>query len=203
MTSAFSWQNSISLCPASFHIPKPNLPVTPGVSWLPPFAFQSPIMKRTCFFFFFFSSVQFSSVQFSRSVMSNALWSHESQHTSLSITNSQSSLRLMSIESVMPSSHLILCHPISFCPQSLPASGSFLMSWLFKSGGQSIGASASGWVLLVNIQGWFPLGLTSLISLQSKGLWRVFPSITIQKPRGFLALIKLSNSPRISRPRKV
>ena len=49
MTSAFSWQNSISLCPASFCMPKPNLPVTPGVSWLPTFAFQSPIMKRTSF----------------------------------------------------------------------------------------------------------------------------------------------------------
>ena len=47
MTSAFSWQNSISLCPASFLIPRPNLPITPGVSWLPSFAFQSPIMKRT------------------------------------------------------------------------------------------------------------------------------------------------------------
>ena len=50
MTSAFSWQNSISLCPASFRIPRPNLPVTPGVSWLPTSAFQSPIMKRTSFF---------------------------------------------------------------------------------------------------------------------------------------------------------
>ena len=49
MTSAFSWQNSISLCPASFRVPRPNLPVTPGVSWLPTFAFQSPIMKRTSF----------------------------------------------------------------------------------------------------------------------------------------------------------
>ena len=49
MTSAFSWQNSISLCPASFCIPRPNLPVTPGVSWLPTFAFHSPIMKRTSF----------------------------------------------------------------------------------------------------------------------------------------------------------
>ena len=49
MTSAFSWQNSISLCPASFRIPRPDLPVTPGVSWLPTFAFQSPIMKRTSF----------------------------------------------------------------------------------------------------------------------------------------------------------
>ena len=49
MTSAFFWQNSIRLCPASFHIPRPNLPVTPGVSWLPTFAFQSPIKKRTSF----------------------------------------------------------------------------------------------------------------------------------------------------------
>ena len=50
MTSVFSWQNSISLCPASFRVPRPNLPVTPGVSWFPTFAFQSPIMKRTVFF---------------------------------------------------------------------------------------------------------------------------------------------------------
>ena len=50
MTSAFSWQNSISLCPASFHIPRLNLPVTPGVCWLPTITFQSPIMKRTSFF---------------------------------------------------------------------------------------------------------------------------------------------------------
>ena len=49
MTSAFSWQNSISLCPDSLCIPRPNVPVTPGVSWLPTFAFQSPIMKRTSF----------------------------------------------------------------------------------------------------------------------------------------------------------
>ena len=49
MTSEFSWQNSVSVCPASFRIPRPNLPVTPGVSWLPTFAFQSPIMKRTSF----------------------------------------------------------------------------------------------------------------------------------------------------------
>ena len=51
MTSEFSWQNSISLCPASFCTPKPNLPVIPGISWLPTFAFQSPMMKRTFFFF--------------------------------------------------------------------------------------------------------------------------------------------------------
>ena len=68
MTSAFSWQNSISLCPISFCIPRPKLPVTPGVSWLPTFAFQSPIMKRTSFLGVSSkrscksSSVQFSSV---------------------------------------------------------------------------------------------------------------------------------------------
>ena len=67
-----------------------------------------------------------------------------------------------------------------FCFRSYPASRSFPMSWLFTSGGQSIGASASASVLLMNIQGWYPLGLTGLISLQSKGLSRVFLSITIK-----------------------
>ena len=77
----------------------------------------------------------------------------------------------MSIESMMPSNYLILCCPLS-CPQSLPASGSFPVSQLFASGGQSIGASVSASVL--PIQGWFPLSLTGLISLLSKGLSRVF-----------------------------
>jgi len=87
--------------------------------------------------------------------------------------------QLMSIESVMPSNHLILCHPFSSCPQCFPASGSFPMSWLFTSGGESIGASAC--VLLMHIQGWFPLGLTDLISLESKGLPGVFSNTTVQK----------------------
>ena len=73
--------------------------------------------------------------------------------------------RFMSIESVMPSNHLILCHPLSSYLQSFPASGSFLMSQLFSSGGQSIGASASASVLAMNFQSWFCLGLTDLISL--------------------------------------
>ena len=72
-----------------------------------------------------------------------------------------------------------------FCPQSFPTSGSFPISWLFASGGQSIGASAS--VFAVNIQGWFPLGLIGLISLQSKGLSRVFSSSTIRKHQFFSA----------------
>ena len=100
---------------------------------------------------------------------------------SLSITNFQSLLTLMTIESVMPSSHLILCHPISSCPQSFLASGSFPVSRLFISGGQSIGTSASASVLPMNIQGWFPLGWTDLISLQAKGLSRVFSSPTVWK----------------------
>ena len=81
------------------------------------------------------------------------------------------------------------CHPtisssvtsLSPCPQSFPASGSFPISQFFTSSGQSIGASASVSILPMNIWGWFPLGLTGLISLQSEGLSRVFSSITVQK----------------------
>jgi len=96
-------------------------------------------------------------------------WSAAHQ-ASLSFTISQSLLRLMSIESMMPSNHLILCHPLSSCPQSFPASGSFPVSQFFASGGQSIGVSASASGLPVNIQGWFPLGLTNFISVLFKGL---------------------------------
>ena len=89
---------------------------------------------------------------------------------SLSITKSWSLLKLMSIELVMPSNHLILCHPISSCLQSFPASGSFPVSQFFPSGGRKIGVSASASVLPMNIQDWFPLEWTGWISLQSKGL---------------------------------
>ena len=100
---------------------------------------------------------------------------------SLSIINSWSLLKLMPIESVMSSNHLSLCRPSS-CPQSFPASGSFQMSHLFASGGQSIGASALASVLPANCCCcWFPLGLTDLISLLSKGLSRVFSSTAVQK----------------------
>ena len=80
----------------------------------------------------------------------------------------------MSIVLMMSSNHLILCHSLSSCHQSFPSAGSFPMSRLFASGGRSIGASASATILPMNIQGWFPLGLTDLIFLQSKGLLRVF-----------------------------
>ena len=99
---------------------------------------------------------------------------------SLSFPISWSLLKLMSIELVMPSNHLILCHPFIFCLQSFPASGSFPMSWFFASGRQSIGASASASVFPMNIQDWFPLGWTGWISLQSKGLSRVFSNTTVQ-----------------------
>ena len=77
--------------------------------------------------------------------------------------------------------------PFSSCLQSFPASGSVLMSQLFISGGQSTGASTSASVLPKNIQGWFPLGLTGLVSLQSKGFSRVFSNTTVQKHQ-FLVL---------------
>ena len=104
---------------------------------------------------------------------------------SLSITNSLCFLKLMYIDLVMPSNHLILCRSFSSCPQFPLASGSFPVSQLFTSAGQSIGTSASASVLPINIQGWFPLGLTGLISLQSKGLSRVFSSTIVQKHQFF------------------
>ena len=91
----------------------------------------------------------------------------------------------MSIESVMPSNHLILCHPFSSCPQSFPASGSFPMSWLFASDGQSIGVSASASVLPMNTQELSPSGCTGWISLQSKGLSRVLSNTTVQMHQFF------------------
>ena len=101
-----------------------------------------------------------------------------SRQTSLSSTISQSLLKFMSIESVILSNHPILCCPLFSCLQSFPASESFPNSWLFTSGSQSIGASASA--LPMNIHSCF-LGLTGLISLLSKRLSRVFSSTTVWK----------------------
>ena len=93
-----------------------------------------------------------------------------SHQASLPFTTTWSLLKFMSTESVMLSNCLILCHSLSSHLQSVSASRSFPMSRLFASGGQSIGASASASVLPMNIQGWFPLGLTGLFFLLSKGL---------------------------------
>ena len=95
--------------------------------------------------------------------MSNSL----QPQTCLSITNSWSLVKLMPIESVMPSNHLILCHPLLLLPSIFPASGSFQMSQFFASGGQSVGVSASVSVLPMNIQDWFTLGWTGWTSLLS------------------------------------
>ena len=128
---------------------------------------------------------QFSSVQLlSRVQLFATPWIAACQ-ASLSITNSQSSLRLTSIESVMPSSHLILCHPLLLLLQSLPASESFPMSQLFAWGGQSTGVSALASFLPKNTQNWSPLGWTGWISLQSKGLSRVFSNTAVQKHQFF------------------
>ena len=139
------------------------------------------------------------SVQFSHSVVSDSFavatpWITACQ-ASLSITNSRSSLKLTSIKSVMPSSHLILYRPLLLLPQSLPASESFPMCQPFAWGGQSTGVSALASFLAKNTQGWFPLEWTGWISLQSKGLLRVFSNTTVQKNQFFGAqLSSQSNS---------
>ena len=113
-------------------------------------------------------SVQFSSVHSLSRVRLFATPSTRARQASLSITDSRSSLRLMSIVSMMPSNHLIFCCPRLLLPSILPASGSFQMSQLFASGGQSIGVSASTSVLPMNTQDWFPLEWTGWISLSPR-----------------------------------
>ena len=117
----------------------------------------------------------FSSVQsLSHVLLFVTPWTAAHQ-ASLSITNSQSLLKLMSIELVMPSNHLILCCPLLLLHSVFPSIGFFPVSQFFESGGQSIGVSASASVLPMNIQDWFPLGLTGLI-LQPKGLSESSPT---------------------------
>ena len=135
-------------------------------------------MQINFFFFNFVLAVVFHSLSYVQ-LFANP-WTAALQ-ASLSFSVSWSLLKLMPFESVMPSNHLILCHSIYSCLQSFPASGSFPMSQLFASGGQSIGDSASVSVLPVNIQGWFPLELIGLISWQSKWLSWVFSNTTFQK----------------------
>ena len=128
--------------------------------------------------------IAFSSVQLLSCVWLFATPWIAACQASLSITNSWSSLKLTSIKSVMPSSHFIFCHPLSFCPHSFPASESFPMSQLFAWGGQSIGVSPLASVLPKNTQDW-SLEWTDWISLQSKGLSRVFSNTTVQKHQFF------------------
>ena len=133
------------------------------------------------------SGIQFSSFQFSHSVVSNSLLPHKLQHARPLCPSPTPGVHPNSCASSR------WCHPaisssvIPFfsCPQSLPASGSFLMSQLITWGGQSIGVSALALVLPMNIRDWSPLGWTGWISLQSKGLSRVFSNTTVQKHQFF------------------
>ena len=133
--------------------------------------------------------------QFNHSVMSECLWHHGLQHTKLPCPSSTP--RACSnpcLQNQWFYGHPTISSsvvPFSSCLQSFPASGSFLMSQFFTSGGQSIGVSASASVLPMNIQDWFLLGLTVLISLQSKGLSRVFSNTTVQKHQFFSAQLSL------------
>ena len=138
---------------------------------------------------------------FSCQVMSDSLQPHGLQHDRPPCSSLS--------PRVCPSSRPLnwWCHPtisssialISSCPQSFPASRSFPMSQFFASGGQSIGdsTSASASVLPMSIQGWFPLGLTGLISLLSKGLSRVFSSTTVQKHQFLSVQLSLWSNSRI------
>ena len=128
-----------------------------------------------------------SSVQFSRSVVSDSLQPHESQHTRPCCPSTSPRVHPNSHPSSQWCQPAISSSvvPFSSCPQSLPASGSFPMSQLFTWGGQSIGVSASASVLPMNTEDWSPLGWNGCISLQSKGLTRVFSSTTVQKHQFF------------------
>ena len=141
----------------------------------------------------------FSSVQFRRSVMSDSLWPHELQHARPSCPSPTSG--------VHPNPYPLCrwCHPIispsvvpfSSCPQSFPASESFPVSQLFAWGGQSIGVSALSSVLPMNTQDWSPLEWTGWISLQSKGLSRVFSNTTVQKHQFFGTQLSSQSNPHI------
>ena len=139
------------------------------------------------------------SVQFSCSVMSSSLQPYGIQHIRLPCPTPTPRAYSNSCTSSQ------WCHPassssaitFSSCPQSFPASGSFQMSQLFTSGGQSTGVSASASVLPMNIQDWFPLGWTDWISLQSKGLLRVFSNTTVQKHQFFGTQLSLESTSHI------
>ena len=140
-----------------------------------------------------------SSVQFSCSVMSDSLRPHGIQHAgppSPSPTPRFTQTRVHWVGDAIWTS-LSSVVPFSSCPQSFPASGTFQMSQLFTSGGQRIGVSPSASFLPVNIQDWSPLGWTGWISLQSKGLPRIFSKTTVQKHQFFGAQLSLRSNSHI------
>ena len=133
------------------------------------------------YFFSVLNYTQFSSVQ-----SLSCVWLFVTPWTAacqafLCIAKSWTLLKLMSIELVMQTNHLILCCPFLLPSSLFPSIRVFLMSQIFASCGQSFGVSASAWVLSMNTQDRFPLGWTGLISLQSKGISRVFANITVKR----------------------
>ena len=110
---------------------------------------------------------------------------------SLFITNLRNLLKFMSIESVTPSNHLILCHPLLLLPSIFPSIRVFSNESVLCIRWPNIGVSASASVLPMNIQDWFPLGLTGLISLQSKGLSTIISTATVQKHQSFSIQLSL------------
>ena len=163
---------------------------------------SDPLPKILCFFqvleqeWLYMGSQPHISVQFSCSVMSDSLRPHGLQHArppcpspTPRVYSNSCSLSRWCYPTI--SSSVV---PFSSRPQ--PASGCFPMSWFFVSGGQSIGVSASPSVLAMNIQDWFPLGWTGLISLQSKGLSRVFSNTTVQKHQ-FISALSFLYSPTL------
>ena len=171
-----------------FSFPLPGDPLHPGIE----LCFLCLLHWQTCSLLLVPPGKPNHSIKFHCSVMSNSLWPHELQHARLpclSPTPGACSNSCLSDQ---------WCHPtisspvIPFSgPQSFPASGSFSMSQFFLSGGQSIRVSGSASVLPMNIQDWFPLGLTGWISLQSKGLSRVFSNTAVQKHQFYSAQLSL------------
>ena len=142
---------------------------------------------------YLFKYWEFSSVQFSHSVMSDSLWPHEPQHARPPCPSPTPRVHpnpCLSSQWCHPTT-LSSVIPFSSCPQSFPTSGSFQMNQLFTSGGQDIGVSASASVFPMNTQDWSLLGWIGWISLQSKGLSRIFYNTTAQKHQLLCAQLSL------------
>jgi len=158
-----------------------------------------PVFKRNRIIYTVLNLLNMETAQFQLSSVTRScpnLWPHEPQHTRPPCLSPAP----RAYSNLCPLSQW--CHPtisssdvpFSSCLQSFPASGSFLRSQFFISGGQSIAVSASASILPMNIPVWFPLGWTGLISLQSKGLSRVFSNATVQKHQFFGAQLSLESS---------
>ena len=158
----------------------------------------NPVLQQ-CSFLSFDNCTVVCSVQFSHSVVSDSMRPHEPQHARPPCPSQTSRVH----PNPCPLSRW--CHPtisssvvpFSSCPQSFPASGSFPMSQLFTWGGQSTEVSASASALPMNTQNWSPLGWTGWISLQSKGLSRVFSDTTVQKHQFFSAQLSFKSNSHI------